>query len=65
MDVKDLQEITSAYHERMRRLALFEVLGDLDRMKKQDTVGNPIDMKGLGLLALLFSSNKNSCVNTK
>jgi len=54
MDVKELQDITSAYHERMRRVSLFDILGDLDRMKKQDTQGKPIDMKGLGLLTLLF-----------
>ncbi|MCZ0701594.1 replicative DNA helicase [Natronobacillus azotifigens] len=54
LDELDFREITNGYKERVRRLALFDPLYDLDRKREQDQLGNPIDMKGLGLLALLF-----------
>ncbi|WP_052353671.1 hypothetical protein [Neobacillus jeddahensis] len=54
MDKLDLQEITSGYSERMRRLALFDPLFELDRKREQDLSNQGIDMKGLGLLTLLF-----------
>lgn len=54
MDQLDFQEITSGYRERIRRLALFDPLFDLDRKRETDGVNTPIDMKGLGLLTLLF-----------
>ena len=54
MERIDLLEITNGYRERMRRLALFDPLFDLDRKREQDLKGKTIDMKGLGLLALLF-----------
>ncbi len=54
LDNFDFKEITSGYRERMRRLALFEPLLELDRKQRQDDIGTSIDMKGLGLLALLF-----------
>lgn len=54
MDKLDRQEITNGYRERVRRLALFDSLYELDRKREQDQAGNPIDMKGLGLLTLLF-----------
>jgi sulfur relay (sulfurtransferase) DsrC/TusE family protein len=38
----------------MRRLALFDPLFELDRKREQDQVENTIDIKGLGLLTLLF-----------
>ncbi|GAC91443.1 hypothetical protein KN10_1879 [Anoxybacillus flavithermus NBRC 109594] len=46
--------ITEGYRERIRRLALFSPLLDLERMRATDRSGQPIDMKGLGLLTLLF-----------
>jgi sulfur relay (sulfurtransferase) DsrC/TusE family protein len=38
----------------MRRLALFDPLYELDRKREQDKTEKTIDMKGLGLLTLLF-----------
>ncbi len=54
MDKLDIQEITSSYRERMRRLALFDPLYELDRKREQDQTEKMIDLKGLGLLSLLF-----------
>lgn len=50
----DIQDITNGYLERMRRLALFDPLYELDQKRQQDHIGKMIDMKGLGLLTLLF-----------
>lgn len=50
----DIKELTSGYRERMRRLALFDPLYELDRKREQDAEGTSIDMKGFGLLTLLF-----------
>ena len=54
MDKLDLKELTNGYRERMRRLALFDPLFELDRKREQDLAASVIDMKGLGLLSLLF-----------
>ncbi|WP_404456641.1 replicative DNA helicase [Oceanobacillus kapialis] len=54
MERHDIATITSGYHERIRRLALFDPLTDLDRKREKDENGKVIDMKGLGLLTLLF-----------
>lgn len=54
MELNELSDITSGYRERMRRLALFDPLYELDRKKVKDQQGQSIDMKGLGLLTLLF-----------
>ncbi|WP_052404810.1 replicative DNA helicase [Bacillus rubiinfantis] len=54
MDKLEIQEITSGYRERMRRLALFDPLFELEGKRAQDQNNKPIDMKGLGLLTLLF-----------
>lgn len=54
MDRVELTELTSGYRERIRRLALFDPLFELDRKRETDRNGKPIDMKGLGLLTLLF-----------
>lgn len=54
LDRHDLAIITSGYHERMRRLALFDPLADLERKREKDGEDKTIDMKGLGLLTLLF-----------
>ncbi|MFZ3587705.1 replicative DNA helicase [Bacillus sp. DJP31] len=51
MEVKD---VTIGYSERISRIALFEPLYELERKKQVDANGAPIDMKGLGLLTLLF-----------
>ncbi|MFT8310600.1 MAG: replicative DNA helicase [Sporolactobacillus sp.] len=54
MEELDLREIVSGYKERMRRLALFDPLYELERKREQDHEKNEVDMKGLGLLSLLF-----------
>lgn len=54
MEQFDIEIISSGYHERMRRLALFDPLYDLERKREKDEIGQIIDMKGLGLLTLLF-----------
>ncbi|MFO1442080.1 replicative DNA helicase [Bacillus sp. Bva_UNVM-123] len=54
MDKHDFKDITNGYRERMRRLALFDPLYELDRKREHDLVETVIDMKGLGLLSLLF-----------
>lgn len=50
----DVKEVASGYRERMRRLALFDPLYELDRKREQDAKGDRIDLKGMGLLSLLF-----------
>lgn len=50
----DLKELTSGYRERMRRLALLEPFEDLAVKKRKDDAGHDVDMRGLGLLTLLF-----------
>jgi len=50
----DMKDIVSGYAERMRRLFLFEPLAELERKKEADINGHAIDMKGLGLLTLLY-----------
>ncbi|WP_079504797.1 replicative DNA helicase [Mesobacillus jeotgali] len=54
MELNELTEVTSGFKERMRRLALFDPLYELERKKMKDQLDQPIDMKGLGLLSLLF-----------
>ncbi|MCR2822055.1 replicative DNA helicase [Lederbergia panacisoli] len=54
MELNEFSDITVGYRERMRRLALFDPIHELDRKKVKDQQGQSIDMKGLGLLALLF-----------
>src|SRR5690606_4730077 len=50
----DMQALLSGYRDRIRRIALFEPLNELDRKRDVDLNGTKIDMKGLGLLTLLF-----------
>ncbi|MDP4085497.1 MAG: replicative DNA helicase [Bacillota bacterium] len=54
MELNEISDITSGFKERMRRLALFDPLYELDRKKVKDKQEKPLDMKGLGLLTLLF-----------
>lgn len=54
LDKLELHDITSGYRERMRRLALFDPLFDLDRKRETDQANTAVDLKGLGLLTLLF-----------
>lgn len=54
MEQMDMQALLSGYRDRIRRIALFEPLNELDRKRDVDLNGTKIDMKGLGLLTLLF-----------
>ncbi|MED3648820.1 replicative DNA helicase [Halalkalibacterium halodurans] len=54
MEGLDVNELTRGYRERIRRLALFEPLHVLERKREEDLEGKSIDMKGFGLLTLLF-----------
>ncbi len=48
------RESLGGYHERMGRLALFDVFQQAANKKKKDGAGNDIDYYGLMLLTLLF-----------
>lgn len=54
MELHEWEGLTNGYKERMRRLALFDVLYDLKRSRDEDENKTRIDMQGLGLLTLLF-----------
>lgn len=62
MDVKD---IIQGYGERYERLLLFEPLNKLSAMQKKDRQQQPIDMRGLGLLTLLYFFEQKIMRNTK
>lgn len=51
--------LTLNYSERVRRLALFEPLFELDRLQRKDLNGKTIPMKDFGFLTLLFFLNIN------
>lgn len=57
--------MTTGYSERMSRVALFDPLHALDRKSQTDLDGKPIDMKGLGLLTLLFFFEQKLMRNQK
>jgi hypothetical protein len=44
LDQLDIIELTSGYRERMRRLALFEPLLELDRKRELDETGTNIEV---------------------
>lgn len=54
MEAINLSTLTSGYRERMRRLALLDSLAELERKRETDQQGHAIDMRGLGMLTLLF-----------
>ena len=54
MDLINVAELTSGYRERMRRIALLDSLVSLQNKQTKDAQGNSIDMRGLGMLTLLF-----------
>ncbi len=58
LDRTHLASITAGYTERIRRLALFDPFADLERKREKDANGMLLDMKGLGLLTLLFFFEK-------
>lgn len=65
MEDIDLKELVGGYRERIRRIALFDPLHDLDRKRESDLNGTNIDMKGLGMLTLLFFFEQKLIRNTK
>ncbi|MDQ0229015.1 replicative DNA helicase [Metabacillus malikii] len=65
MELTELSDITGGFRERMRRLALFDPLYELDRKKVKDEQGEQVDMKGLGLLTLLFFFEQKIARNHK
>lgn len=54
----DITAITEGYDERMRRMALFHPLEELGARRVKDSDGNRVDLKGFGLLTLLFFFEK-------
>lgn len=54
MEFIQLDNLTKGYRERMRRLALMDPLNELAQKRKKDQNDKPIDMRGLGMLMLLF-----------
>lgn len=50
----DEKRLTSGFKQRMRRIALNEPLNELNRRLTKDDNGKPIDMRGFGMLTLLF-----------
>lgn len=62
MDVKD---IVQGYGERYERILLFEPLNKLSAMKQKDGQNQPIDMRSLGILTLLYFFEQKIMRNTK
>jgi len=54
METIDIKDLTSGYRDRMRRLALMEPLEELKGKQTKDANDRRIDMRGLGMLTLLF-----------
>ncbi|PAV30772.1 replicative DNA helicase [Virgibacillus profundi] len=54
MESINLEDLTSGYKDRMRRLALLDPLVELERKRLTDGGGKLIDMRGIGMLTLLF-----------
>ena len=61
----EVRDVTAGYSERMSRVALFDPLHVLDRKNQSDLDGNSIDIKGLGLLTLLFFFEQKLMRNQK
>lgn len=49
-----MNRLTIGYKQRMRRIALSDPLYELDRKLRKDDEGEPIDMRALGMITLLF-----------
>lgn len=52
--LNEYEDVISGYQERMRRIALFEPLKELAAKRHKDKHQQEIDMRGLGMLTLLF-----------
>src|SRR5699024_3097557 len=54
METINIKSLTSGYRDRMRRLALMDPLDELAGKRTKDQNGLDVDMRGLGMLTLLF-----------
>ena len=54
METINIKSLTSGYRDRMRRLALMDPLDELAGKRTKDRHGLDVDMRGLGMLTLLF-----------
>lgn len=54
METINIESLTSGYRDRMRRLALMDPLDELALKRTKDENGLDVDMRGLGMLTLLF-----------
>ncbi|WP_096550805.1 replicative DNA helicase [Ureibacillus thermosphaericus] len=61
----DVKEILKGFGERYEKLLLFEPLNKLSAMQRKDGQNRPIDMRGLGLLTLLYFFEQKIMRNTK
>lgn len=61
----DVKEILQGYGERYEKILLFEPLNKLSAMQKKDAQNRPIDMRGLGLLTLLYFFEQKIMRNLK
>ncbi|GAE25368.1 hypothetical protein JCM9140_1359 [Halalkalibacter wakoensis JCM 9140] len=55
----DVIDLVQGYKERMRRIALFDPLYELERMQQKDQNNQVLPMKDFGLLMLLFFMSIN------
>lgn len=61
----DVNEILQGYGERYEKILLFEPLNKLSAMQKKDAQNRPIDMRGLGMLTLLYFFEQKIMRNLK
>ena len=61
----DVKDIVQGYGERYERILLFEPLNKLSAMQRKDRKNQPIDMRGLGLLTLLYFFEQKIMRNIK
>lgn len=61
----DLKDIIQGYGDRYEKILLFEPLNKLSAMQRKDRKQQPIDMRGLGLLALMYFFEQKMIRNTK
>lgn len=54
METINIKSLTSGYRDRMRRLALMDPLDELAGKRTKDSDNEDVDMRGLGMLTLLF-----------
>lgn len=61
----DVNEILLGYGERYEKILLFEPLNKLSAMQKKDKQNRSVDMRGLGLLTLLYFFEQKIMRNVK